>query len=201
MQVLTSNPLTFKPRKEIAGQEPRQALQAENPILAQAVDGLYTARHVWLDNLKDGVGSTAGGVMAGVTAVGALGLGVARLRSDALPDKIDGVGLLAASAHSALEAWSVLGGRDTSDLVMGPLKAVHGLATVGVGVSELVRAPREGPPQRYLVGAFAITQGLVLTGAACLPNLAPALHLVAGGAFAAKEVALHWRKQEQGAGL
>lgn len=171
MQVLTANRVGYDRRSPVA----------------QAVDGLYTGRHVLLDYAKDGVGPGVGGVMAGVTAVGALGLGVARLRSDCLTDKIDGVGLLAASAHSALEACSIFGGPGASDAVLGPLKVVQGLATVGVGASELKN-------KNYLVGAFAITQGIALAGSGCLPDLAPTLHLVALGAFAAKEAALHYQK-------
>ncbi len=155
--------------------------------MAQAVDGLYVARHVLLDTAKDGFGPSLGGAMGAVTAVGALGLGVARLRSECLTDKIDGVGLLAMSAHSALETCALFGGPGASDAVLGPLKVVQGLAAVAVGAAELKN-------KNYLSGAFAITQGIALAGSGCLPNLAPTLHLVALGAFAAKEAARHYGK-------
>lgn len=161
----------------------RTNFDRRSPV-AQAVEGLYVGRHAFLDYAKDGVGPGIGGVMGAVTAVGALGLGVARLRSDCVVDKLDGVGLLAASAHSALEACSIFGGPTFSDAIMGPLKVVQGVATVGVGAAELKN-------KNYLVGGLAIAQGIALAGSGCLPNLAPTLHLVALGAYAAREVALN----------
>lgn len=153
--------------------------------VARAVEGLYVGRHVFLDYAKDGFAPGLGGAVGAATAVGALGLGVARLRSECLTDKVDGVGLLAMSAHSALEACQLFGGPGASDAVLGPLKMVQGVATVAVGAAEIKK-------KNYLVGALAIAQGAALTGSGCLPNLAPALHLVAAAAFAGKEVARHY---------
>ncbi|MEW6284237.1 MAG: hypothetical protein AB1758_36825, partial [Candidatus Eremiobacterota bacterium] len=188
MNVLTTRPCVYaSPQPQPAA---RPAFLAESPYLSQGVEALWVGRHIWLDNVKDGLGPTVGGVAGAVTAVGALGLGVCRLRSDSLLDKVDGVGLLAASAHSALEAWSVLGAHESPEMLLGPLKVVNGLATAGVGIGDLVRARQNGEPRRYLTGALGIAAGVALAGSGVLPNLAPALHVAAGAAVAGKLLVL-----------
>ncbi|MEW6278175.1 MAG: hypothetical protein AB1758_06105 [Candidatus Eremiobacterota bacterium] len=178
------------PFKTADGHDPHKELLHENPLSAQGLEVLHVGNDILLDYAHRGPLSSVGGVAAGVVAVGALGWGLARLKSDALPDKIDGVGLLALSAASTLEA--VAGGPHAPTGLLAPLGAVHGLAAVGVGISELLRAPKEGPAERYAVGAFGIAMGAAITASALLPGMAPALHIAAGVALAGKEAAINW---------
>ena len=113
------------------------------------------------------------------------------MRSSALPDKIDGVGYLALAGSSGLHALEHLGGVHVAG--GGALEVVHGLATVALGTTELLRARQEGPLARKVVGASEIALGLAVAGAGVFGHLAPGLHLAAAAALVVKEVALNRR--------
>ncbi len=146
MNVRPASFFDYKPRERVPfkqHRDPMAELREENPLSSQAFEVAHMGTDITLDYAHHGVaGMAAGGAALGVAAVSAC-WGVARLRSSALPDKIDGIGHLALAGSSGMHALEHLGG---VHLPGGPaLEVVHGLATVGLGVSELIRARQEGP--------------------------------------------------------
>lgn len=195
MQVRPAEWFNYKPRqpdpfKSI--QSPVQVLHEENPLGEQAFEVAHVGTDIFLDYAHSGVASTVGGVAAGAVALMGLGWGLSRLRSEAWPDKVAGVGHLALAGASSLHAVEHLAHLHVPHAAIGALEVVHGLASMGLGLSELMRATREGGSlERKLVGAGELAMGVAITGAGLFGHLAPALHIVAAGALAVKEVALN----------
>lgn len=192
MQVRPAEFFDYKPRQPVPfkhARNPLRELQEENPLSSQVFEIAHVGTDILLDHALTGPAALAGGVAALAVGTVAAGWGVARLRSEAWPDKVDAIGHLALAGSSALSVAEQLAGLHVPG--HAALEVVHGLATLGLGLSELHRARREGPLERKLVGASEVALGLAITGGALLGHLAPALHLVAVGALAVKEGALN----------
>ncbi|GMU53171.1 MAG: hypothetical protein AMXMBFR33_23170 [Candidatus Xenobia bacterium] len=195
MQVRPAEWFSYKPRQPDpfkSTQSPVQILHEENPLGEQAFEVAHVGTDIFLDYAHSGAASTVGGVAAGAVALMGLGWGLSRLRSEAWPDKVAGVGHLALASASTLHAVEHLAHLHVPHAAIGAFEVVHGLASMGLGLSELMRATREGGSlERKLVGAGELAMGAAITGAGLFGHLAPALHIVAAGALAVKEVALN----------
>lgn len=173
-------------------QSPVQVLHEENPLGEQAFEVAHVGTDIFLDYAHSGAASTVGGVAAGAVALMGLGWGISRLRSGAWPDKVAGMGHLALASASTLHAVQHLAHLHVPHAAIGAFEVVHGLASMGLGLSELRRASREGAGlERKLVGLGELTMGVAIAGAGLFGHLAPALHIVAAGALAVKQVALN----------
>lgn len=179
-------PVPFKFEHDLAGE-----LRQENPLSSQLFEVAHIGNDILLDHAHGGsLGLVSGGAAAAIGVLSAA-WGVARLRSSALPDKIEAVGDLALAGSSAVHALHHLAGVHVPG---GPaLEVVHGLATLGLGLTELRRVRNgEASRERAVVGAAEVALGAAVAGAGLLGQYAPVLHLAAAGALAVKEVALNY---------
>lgn len=192
MNVRPAQLFDYKPRQPSPFKselDPLRELQEENPISSQVFEVAHMGTDILLDHAHSGTLGLVGGGASALVSLAAAGWGLARLRSPALPDKIEAVGHLALAGSAGLHALDRLA---HVHLPGAPaLEVVHGLATAGLGASELLRARREGGHERKLVGAMEIAMGFAIVGAGLLGHFAPVLHLAAAGALAVKEVVLN----------
>ncbi|MGE4205915.1 MAG: hypothetical protein AB7J86_34955 [Vulcanimicrobiota bacterium] len=169
---------------------PEHTLGGENPLALQGLELLHVGSEVAFDHhLPAGVGLG----VAAVVGLGGLAWGVAKVRSESRLDKIEGVGHLAMAATAGMAAVSLaLGhGHHPGGLAIAAFEGVHGLTELAVGANDIRHAHEQNKAIRAFAGAMQIGKGAAVIASACLPGIAPTLHLVALGCVLARTAAIH----------
>ncbi|MCA9790976.1 MAG: hypothetical protein KC910_04245 [Candidatus Eremiobacteraeota bacterium] len=164
-------------------------LTGENPLALQGLELLHVGSEVAFDyHIPAGVGIGA----AAVVGLGGLAWGVAKVRSESRLDQIEGVGHLAMAATAGMAALGMaLGHGHHGGLAVAALEGVHGLTELAVGVNDIRHASEQRTGLRAFAGAMQVGKGAAVIASACLPGLAPTMHLVALGCVLARTAAIH----------
>lgn len=189
MVIASYSPRRMPPPAGFSEEEP--SLRKENPLALQALDLAHAGTEVLLDHAHSGTGLTAAGVGSAAVSLGALAWGASKLGSDAMVDRIEGVGAMALGLSSAATAAAALqGGHGHGPMVAG-LGVVHGAADAAVAVHDLAWARRTGKATWWAAGLFQTAKAAATMTSHLVPGLAPAAHLVLLGSVLGRSLAIN----------